>query len=121
MSLRDQIIAHAAFARETVEVPEWDVTVEVRSMSMRSRAAMLKQAIDGEGDVNTEVLYAATIVACCYDPETDKPVFTEKSDIDWLANQPAGVIERLASLCNELSGLRSKSQETVLESGKDDS
>ena len=40
MSIKDKIKQAGDLEREVVDIPEWDVTVEIRSMSARQRALM---------------------------------------------------------------------------------
>ena len=42
MSIRDQIIAANDIQVELVEIPEWDVTILVKSMTGAERGQMLK-------------------------------------------------------------------------------
>lgn len=89
---------------EIVHVPEWDVTVAVKSMTGRARARLLKAAAQADGTMDFEALYPAILIACCFDPGTDEPVFTG-ADANWLNDKSAGPVERLAQVGMRLSGL----------------
>lgn len=110
--IKQKIRAAQDLARELVEVPEWDVSIEVRSMSARQRAqfaAQIESAQRADGVVQRiESLWQVVLLTCCFDPESGDPIF-EDSDIDWLVEEKSGiVIDRLANTCLEVSGLREK-------------
>lgn len=105
MSMRDKIRSTPDSSAEVVEIPEWDVKIEVRSMTARTRARMLRECVDPEeGTMDFELLYPALLVACSYDPETGEAVFDE-SDIVWINDKASGPVERLAQAGMRLSGL----------------
>ena len=72
MSLRDRIIAADDIGKRLVEVPEWGVTVEVRTISAGQRSQMLKSAQDGGGGVDVDKLYPMLLIATCFDPDEDE-------------------------------------------------
>lgn len=103
MSLRDKILQAPDIASEMVEVPEWDVTVEVRGMSGADRARIFEAVTEG-GEIKASMLYAETVIATAYDPETGAPVFDE-SDVSALMQKSAQAIDRLAKVGLRLSGM----------------
>lgn len=115
MSLRDLIAEASDIRAETVNVPEWGVDVEVRSMSMRARAAMFAQSAAG-GALAIEKFYPAILIACCYDPKSGEKVFGA-DDLDMLADKSAGPVERLAKLALSVSGM----SDEAVDEGKDGS
>lgn len=120
MSLKNKIRAAKDIDKELVEVPEWDVTIEVRSMTVRQRAAFLaaNQDHSEDGPARIEGVYGQILVTCCIDPETGDPVF-EEDDLSWLMTEKSGsVIDRLVTRCLEASGLKEKA---VDEAGKSSS
>ena len=123
-SLANKIRAAQDVAVELYEVPEWDVVVELRSMSARQRAAFASNIeISDNGsvklDVNrVEMLWGTVIEACCFDPESAEKVFTA-DDIDWLMEEKnASVVDSLANACLAISGMGADSES---DAGKDSS
>lgn len=103
-NLRDRILGAADIRRETVHVPEWDATVEVRGLNGTQRAKLMKTGFDARGAVDFEKLYPELLIASTYDPETGQPVFTE-ADRDALNGKSGAALERLAQAAMRLSGL----------------
>lgn len=98
MSLRDKILAADDIQVELVDVPEWGVTVEVRGMSGHDRSRILEAAADSEdGKISVGRMYAETVIAACYDPDTGQRVFAD-SDIDVLLSKAAAPVDRIASV-----------------------
>lgn len=122
--LANKIRAAQDVAVELYEVPEWDVVVELRSMSARQRAAFASNVeISDDGNVNltgnrVELMWGTVIEACCFDPESAEPVFTAE-DIEWLmAEKNASVVDSLANACLAISGMGADSES---DAGKDSS
>jgi hypothetical protein len=122
--LANKIRAAQDVAVELYEVPEWDVVVELRSMSARQRAAFASNIeISGDGNVNldgnrVETLWGTVIEACCFDPDSAEKVFTA-DDIEWLmAEKNASVVDSLANACLAISGMGADSES---DAGKDSS
>lgn len=113
MALRDKIKAASDVESEVVDVPQWDVKIEVRNMTGLSRARLLKKATNEDGDIDLESMYPAILVASCYDPDEGTAVF-EAEDSSWINDKSAGPIERLAQVALRLSGLDKDS----IEAGK---
>jgi len=117
VSMRDKIRSARDIQSEVVDVPEWGVAVEVRSMSVRQRAAFVAASQDQseEGVQRVEKVYGGILVSCVYDPETNEPVFDE-DDLSWLMTEKSGaVIDNLVGRCLEVSGLKEKA---IDEAGK---
>ena len=110
MSIKNKIKAADDIDRVSLDVDEWGVTIEIRSMSVRQRAAFIAANQDGDGQgARVEALYGQMLVTCVYDPETGELVFDE-SDLDWLLTEKSGsVIDRIVTRCLEVSGLKEKS------------
>ena len=105
MSLRDKLLSMTpSFGSEMVDMPEWDATIEVRSMSAGTQARM---GVDPAG-----ALFKA-IVACCYDPESGERLFVD-GDVKWLEAQAPAPVARLGEACWRLSG----SEEKAVDVGK---
>lgn len=117
MSLKEKIRAANDVERHVIEVPEWDVSIEVRSMTVRQRAAfvMANQDTSDSGAQRVERVYGQILVQCCLDPDTSEPIF-EEADLDWLMSEKSGaVIDNLVSAVLEASRLKEKA---VDEAGK---
>ena len=116
-SLSNKIRSAKDIDREVIAIPEWDVSIEVHSMTVRQRAAFLAANQD-ETDTSgsrLEAVYGQILVTCCLDPDTGEPVFTE-DDLSWVMTEKSGaVIDNLVSRCLEVSGLKEKA---VDEAGK---
>tara|TARA_A100001037_G_scaffold203167_1_gene181658 strand:- start:5422 stop:5853 length:432 start_codon:yes stop_codon:yes gene_type:complete len=109
--LAEQIRAAHDVSSELYEIPEWDVTIELRSMSARQRAAFASSVdftADGNVEVNgnrVELMWGTVIQACCFDPDDGEHVFTE-DDIEWLmAEKNANTVDALANACLAVSGM----------------
>lgn len=118
-NIKQKIRSASDLARELVDVPEWDVTIEVRSMSARQRSlfAATIESNQTESDVTQrlEKLWSSVFLTCLFDPESGDPLF-EQEDMDWLFVEKSGVvIDRVANVCLEVSGLKEKA---VDEAGK---
>jgi len=115
-SLRDKIQSTPDGAAEVMDVSEWDVKIEIRSMTARTRAKMLRQSLNADNELDFEILYPAVLIACCFDPEDGTAVF-ESGDVDWINEKASGPVERLAQAVMRLSGLTKE----AVEAGKEDS
>jgi hypothetical protein len=111
MSLREKIFAADDIQTETVEVPEWGVTVEVRGMngSDRSRILELAAAAD-DGKIGIGSMYVETVITSTYDPKTGERVFTD-ADREMLMTKSASAIDRLAQVGMRLSALSGDAQD----------
>ncbi len=122
--LADQIRAAHDVTTELYEIPEWDVIIELRSMSARQRASFastIDVGADGTielGANRVEVMWSMVIQACCFDPENGEAVF-EAEDLEWLMEEKnAGVVDALAQACLGVSGMGADSDD---DAGKDSS
>jgi hypothetical protein len=106
MSLRDKIFSVDDIAKETVEVPEWGVSVELRAMTAAERAKLGESAMVGD-KTDVGLMYALTVIASVYDPETGLPIFTI-ADKEAILSKSGAVIERLATRALGQSGLTEK-------------
>lgn len=118
--LRSAILSTDDITCELVHVPEWDVTVEVRSMSLLERErvgelASEAQAAKEEGRDIPPQFSAAVVVACSFDPETGEQLFTN-ADIPALNGKSAKATGRISEVGARLSGL---TDDAEVEAGKD--
>lgn len=109
-SLRERILAAQDQKSELVEVPEWGVTVEVRSLSGKQRAHVLQTAVDRKGNTDLEKLYPALLVETVFDPEDGERVFRAE-DRDAINARNSGALERVAQVAMRLSGIDAGAQE----------
>jgi hypothetical protein len=104
-SLSQAIFAVNDIASETVEVPQWGVTVLVKSMTALDRAKMIGNAVESaDGQLNLQEVLPDMVILCTFDPETGERVFLD-SDRDALMAKSAGAIEIIATVAMRLSGL----------------
>lgn len=103
-SLREKILAAQDIQSERIHVPEWDVEVEVRSMTGAERARVLKGGSDEEGNVDMEKLYPILLIETTYDPESGERIFSA-ADRDALNMKNSGALERIAKVAMRLSGI----------------
>lgn len=104
MSLREKIFGIDDAKKELVEVKEWGISIEVRSMSALERSRLLEKVVDGKGKVNFELLYPSVVIACSFDPETGEKIFTPE-DFAALNEKNAGALEHITKVALKLSGL----------------
>lgn len=116
-NLSDQIRAAADTSSEVVEVPEWGVEIEIRSMTGRQRAGIMTEiAKVGIDAIDVEGLWASVLTTCLYDPDSDENVFSD-DDLEWLMTEKsAAVIDRLSRRCLEVSGITEDAADNL---GKD--
>ena len=103
MSLKDKILQANDISAEKMKVPEWGVTVEVRSMNGTQRARLMRDAYDATTE-QVDWDYASLVIAGTYDPKTGEPIFSEENH-DAINEKHGGVLERLALRVLHLSGL----------------
>ncbi len=117
MSIREKIRKAQDRTSQIVEVPEWGVIVEVRSMTGTQRSAIVT-ALTSDEDNKMEALWGGMLVSCIYDPETGDPVFKE-DDAEWLLNEKSStVLDRLSNVCLQVAGIV---EGAVDDAGKDSS
>lgn len=116
VSLRDKIFAAEDSRSELVLVEEWDVELEVRSMSGKARAEAMAQYMDRDtGRLDFEALTPELLIRSCYKPGTDEWVF-KPGDRDKLNAKSSGPLERLGQIALRLSGLDQRARDAA---GKD--
>lgn len=91
-------------------ISEWDCTIEVRSMSGKQRARLMKQVMDKDGKVDIERLYPDLVIATCYDVDTGERVF-EQADRDQLSEKNSAALDKLAQTAMRLSGIQTNAVE----------
>lgn len=104
LSIRDRIAAARPYIAETVEVPEWESTIEVRSISLGERQAIMADLMGEDGTVNTQEIEANFILSASYDPETGEKVFSH-DDLPFIQSRAAGPADRVGKAAMRLSGM----------------
>lgn len=103
-----------------LEVPEWGVTLELRSPTGDERADLQKSFIDmdasqDQGQVvmrDLKTMFPAIIIACCYDPLTGERAFDPSpATVAALLRKNGSVLERVATACMPLAGLSQEDTE----------
>jgi len=118
MDLRATILGVADTPVEAIDVPEWGVTVGIKSMSAAARASVMELAQGGQDGLDAsdvQAMWGKTLVACLVDPDSGEPIFTG-DDMAALMDKSALVIERLWQHCFTNSAM---TEDDVNEAGKD--
>lgn len=117
MSLRDKILkVQNDTPSELVEIPEWEVKVLVRGMTLGAKDDFLAAIVDSTSkSANVKNFTSGVLVACSYDPESGERLFSE-TDIPALKERSAVAIQRIVDVGVRLSGL---GDEAVDVAGKD--
>lgn len=102
--LSAKILSAQDIESELVEVPQWDVSVLVKSMTAKDRSVMISNALDNDGNFNLQQVLPDLVLLCTYDPETGERVF-KNSDRDALVSKSAAPIELIANVAMRLSGM----------------
>lgn len=118
MNLRDKIFEADDIDRETVEIPEWGVSIEVRTMTGADRGLLMEAAVDQDtGGVRLQRIYPDAVILSAYDPETGERVFRDE-DRDGLLAKSGKAVDRLAAVAMRLSGFEAGAVDAA---GKDSS
>lgn len=110
--LRGKILAANDATSELVEVPEWGVTVEVRSITAKERALLLNDAANNQGKVDLSKIYPDMVIAATFDPDTGERVFSE-ADKDEISGKNGKAVERIADVAGRLSGMNGDAEKAV--------
>lgn len=107
MSLRDRILSADDIGKEILRVPQWDLDVEVRTLSAIQRSRMIANATLPDGSIDLDKLYPMLIIATVFDPETGAKVF-DAEDMPLLQEKSASSIEFIAQKAMQMSGMVAK-------------
>lgn len=116
MSLRDKILQASDIVTERVEVPEWGIEVDVKTMTGAERAKIM-QSVAETGSMEFTNVYPEVVIACTYDPETGERVFSY-DDKPHLMAKSGLAIDRIALVGLRLSGFTKEASDEL---GKDSS
>ena len=105
MLTRGEILDAADLARELVEIPEWQGSVYVQSITGFERDAFGSRCIAARknGKLDTKLLKAQLVILSLYDEDGSR-IFNE-NDINGLNAKSGSVIDRLFNIAQTLSGL----------------
>ena len=105
MLTRGEILDAADLARELVEIPEWQGSVYVQSITGFERDAFESRCIAARknGKLDTKLLKAQLVILSLYDEDGSR-IFNE-NDINGLNAKSGSVIDRLFNIAQTLSGL----------------
>jgi len=113
MSLKEKIRKADDIKKETVPIPAWDCSIELRTMTAKQRAYVLNESMDeNTGKIQHDKLHAQMLIACCFDPENGEKLFSA-DDSEWLMEKSSGPVELLVSKAMRLSGLTKDAAETA--------
>lgn len=105
MNLKDKIFANDKLIVEAVEVPEWDVTVYVRTISGTERDAFEAASLVKKGktrETNLQNLRARMVVLCSCN-EDGTPVF-HPNEVDRVGALNARALDRVFTVAQRLNG-----------------
>ena len=112
---RDQIKAIQDIVFEEVEVPQWNDTVWVRSLTAEEQGMFKNSMLDQKGKNAKVTFNLSTIKAvrmgACKD-QTGEPLF-QKADEEWLRKKNSGAVQVLFNAISRLSGLSEEDLEEL--------
>lgn len=109
MNLKERILTAEDIGSEILDVPEWGVKIEIRSMTGAERGEVMRQWSNEDGSINYIKFYPAVVTACCFDPETGERVF-DLGDAEAINAKSSAVLEKIAAVGMRLSGLDAESR-----------
>ena len=110
MGTRDTILNADDTTYETVEVPEWGVTVAVKGLTIAEqrrfwRTVRKRTGRESDYQIDRDKFMVQLIIATAMDVDTHEPVF-EAADADALNQKTAKAANRLYDVAARLSGFR---------------
>jgi hypothetical protein len=114
MSLRDQINAAVDYVRETVEVPEWNATVYIRSITAAEIDSWQDETYQLNGTdlkVNKKNIRARLLARCLVDADGQR-VYAD-DEADELGAKNNKVVERLYLVAQRLNAVTNKDVEDL--------
>lgn len=117
---RDQILA--ASGKRTykyVEVPEWDGSVRIRSLTGKERDKFERDAAGDAGrggkKKSTVENLRAKLVALCAVDEDGRVLFASSYEVDQLGELPVAGLQRVFNACMALNGISDDDVEDLTE------
>lgn len=108
---KDQILQAKDARMEEVEVPEWEGSVFVRSLTGKERDQLEAEIIQKPGQRNMENLRAKLITLSVVDKEGNR--LFDLKDAVALGGKNARALDRLFAVAQRLSGLTQKDMEEL--------
>lgn len=113
---RDAILAAADLPRELVEVPSWNGSVYVKTMTAGEREAFEAAALASDGKLSAGTIRARLAAATVVD-ETGQRLFSD-ADVETLNRKGAPALIRIFDVAQRLNGLgRAEAEELAKNSG----
>lgn len=109
--IRSRIRKVRPYSSVQVVIEEWDIEVEVRSMSLGDRNDMALLMVNADGQNDMKQFYPLVIATCTYDGEGEK-VWGEE-DIAWLNSLDAHILDKIAKPAMELNGFGEEASKVV--------
>lgn len=104
-AMRERIATRRPYISTLISVPQWEETIEVRSLPLGERNEMMMSVMDPETNKpDVKAMYPALLIAACYDPETQEKVFSE-DDAATIQGFDANAVDLLAKEALSLSGM----------------
>lgn len=117
-SLHDRILSVDDQKTETLYIPEWDLTIGIRSLTGKDRAKLSQMVtFNVDGHMDNDATSADTVIIAAFDPETGNPIFTS-SEKEALLLKHTGALELIAENVNRLSGISSATANKVKQAEK---
>lgn len=111
LNLREKILNAKDLKSEIIRIDEWDVEIEIKSLTGKKRAQLMQEAIDNKGKMDFEKLYPDLVIVSAYDPVTHEPIF-KPTDRDTLNTKNGGALEKISKVALRISGLQEESVDT---------
>lgn len=108
------VLGQVDLERETVDVPEWGVRVQVRGMTAAERDAFEQSTFEMRGKnvkLNLANARARLVAVCCVDDE-GRRLFAD-GDVAALGQKSGKALDRLYAVAQRLSGLRKEDLEEL--------
>lgn len=108
------VLGQVDLERETVDVPEWGVRVQVRGMTAAERDAFEQSTFEMRGKnvkLNLANARARLVAICCVDFDGQR-LFAD-GDVSTLGQKSGKAVDRLYAVAQRLSGLRKEDIEEL--------
>jgi hypothetical protein len=102
VSLKDTIRAASDLPRESLHIPEWNVSLFVKTMTGTERDAWEESFAKGR-KVSLDKVRARLAVAVCCD-ENGQAIFSP-DDVDWLSEKSCSALQRIFAKASKLNAL----------------
>jgi hypothetical protein len=112
VGIRELIFGADDIESELLDVPQWGVKIDVRSMDGKTRARLLRECMDENGDLDYESLYPQVIIATAFDPTTGEKIFGPE-DQEAINSKSGAALELVASCGMRVSGMDKDAAETA--------